>query len=157
MKHLKVLEKIKNEFQKDKNVIGFLVFGSVGKGTFHEDSDIDLFVVYKNFEKGYEFSNDFVDEIKIGFSRYSEEKLKHKVANVPYRMYVFAHAKILYDLVGIKEIQKHILEYFKTHPVIQKEWDIYNERYEDEKKKFGEGKTNIRIIYDELDKKWGKN
>ncbi len=97
MNHLNVLEKIKNEFMKDQNVLGLLVFGSVSKGTFHKDSDIDLYIVYRKFDKEYEFTTGFVDGIKIGFSKYSKEKLRFNIINVPYRMYIFAHAKILYD------------------------------------------------------------
>jgi hypothetical protein len=128
----------------------------VSKGTFHNDSDIDLFIVCRNFGTGYEFTTRMVDGIKVGYSRYSEEKLRYNVASVPYRMYIFGHAQILYDQIGISEMQRELLTFFADHQEVEREWNEYNARYEKEKKNFGEGKTSIRDVYAELDQKWSK-
>src|SRR5439155_689436 len=75
--HLIVLDKIKEAMEVDKNALAMWVFGSVAKGSYHQGSDIDLGIVYKDFAPNYEFSTGFVDDIKVGFSRWSEDKLKH--------------------------------------------------------------------------------
>lgn len=155
MNHLIILDKIKSSLFDDQNVVAFLVFGSVAKGTFHKDSDIDVSIVYKVFEPGYEFSIGYVDGIKVGYSRWAEEKLMRRVQNTPYRLYVFAHAKILFDKSNIRALQNSVLDYLTSYPEVIKEWDRYNKRYEKEKQKYGVGKTSIFKVYKELDQKFG--
>lgn len=156
MNHLTILDKIKTSLSADKNVLAFFVFGSVSKGAFHKDSDIDTGIVYVKFNPGYEFSIGYVDGIKIGYSKWSEEKLRQRVETNPYRLYVFAHAKILFDKSNIRILQTDVLNYLQSHPEVIKQWEKYNMSYEKEKQKYGEGKTSIFKVYKELDKKFGR-
>jgi predicted nucleotidyltransferase len=68
MQYLAVLEKITKKLEADDNVLAVLVFGSVADNTYHENSDIDLSIIYKEFSSGFEFSTDVVDGIKVGYS-----------------------------------------------------------------------------------------
>src|SRR5207244_2489468 len=111
--HVRILGKLKEQIEADSNALAMWVFGSVAKGNYHQGSDIDLGIVYNDFSPHYEFSTDFVDDIKVGFSRWSEEKLKHNAAHVPYRMYVFAHATMLFDRIGARQLQQNILDYLR--------------------------------------------
>lgn len=154
MKHLVVLGKIKAKFESDENVLAVLVFGSVANQTHHEKSDIDLSVIYKLFKPGFEFTTGLVDGIKIGYSSWSIGRLKERASTSPYRMYVFAHAKLLFDKGKVKNVQKNLLEYFASHREVQKTWEELNENYAQEKKQFGAGRTNIFDLYEELDKKY---
>lgn len=155
MQHLAVLEKIKVELEGDSNVLAVLVFGSVADNTYHHKSDIDLSVIYQDFTPGFEFSTNMAKEIKVGYSKWSLQRLNEKVATSPYRMYVFAHAKLIFDKANIKNIQEYLINFFSSHPDIQKEWDEINEDYKQEKIKYGAGQTNIFDVYAELDKKYG--
>lgn len=154
MQHLAVLEEIKTKLEVDDNVLAILVFGSVANNTYHENSDIDLSIVYKTFNSGFEFSTDIVDGIKIGQSKWSYERLSERATISPYRMYVFAHAKMLFDKKNISNIQKDLITYFNSHPEVQKEWDKINENYQLEKMQHGVGQTNIFDVYADLDRKY---
>lgn len=155
MRHLETLAKIKAELEKQENVLAMLLFGSVASQTHHEKSDIDLSIVYLDFKPGFEFSTGEVEGIKIGYSKWSFERLKQRVKSSPYRMYVFAHAKLLFDKSNeIKDYQYDLLSYFKSHPGVQREWDAINDNYKKEKAKYGVGQTNIFDVYVELDKKY---
>lgn len=154
MRHLVVLDKIKHELEKDNNVLALLVFGSVASKTHHKKSDIDLSIIYKNFEPEFKFSTDMVEGIKIGYSRWSLNQLHERASISPYTMYVFAHAQLLFDKDSIKSIQTSLIEYFDTHPDVHKTWQELNKAYQKEKEMFGEGKTNIFGVYEELHKKY---
>jgi predicted nucleotidyltransferase len=42
MKHDETLRQLVADVQRDPNILGYLVFGSVANGTHREDSDIDI-------------------------------------------------------------------------------------------------------------------
>ncbi len=155
MQHLVVLKKVEEKLKREDGVLAVLLFGSVASNTYHKESDIDLSVIYKEFEPNFEFSTGRTDGIKIGYSKWSLNELKRRAKTSPYRMYVFAHAKLLFDKSNeIKNIQKQLLDYFKNHPEVQKDWDMINDRYMQEKEKYGAGQTNIFDVYAQLDKKY---
>ncbi len=155
MQHQAVLEKIQQDYERDQNVLGMLVFGSVAKGTHHQNSDIDLSIVYQSIEPGYSFSSEIVDGIKVGFSRWSSANLHMKVEEAPYRLHVFAYAKLLFDRADISHLQEGLKQYFVAHPEIDETWSRLNESYEAEKEQFGEGKTSIFEVYHNLDRRFG--
>ena len=156
MKHTKVLDSLRHRLEKDANVVALLVFGSVAHGTHHEKSDIDLFVIYSNYPSGYSFSTDIIYGIKVGFSRFSEERLRWNLEKFPYRSYLFAHATLLFDKDQITILQRKALTYLRAHPAVQKEWEKYLLLYEKEKQKYGAGRTSIFDVHHKLDKKFAK-
>lgn len=120
MNHLEVLNKIKQNLEKDSNALALLVFGSVASGNYHTKSDIDLMVIYQEFSPGYEFTTNSVDNIKVGFSRWSLEKYEASLTQRPYRKYIFTTAKILFDKTEKVHLwQEKIINYFKENPDIQ--------------------------------------
>lgn len=155
MIHLKALNKIRQSLESDDNALALILFGSVATGKYHQKSDIDLMIIYQEFSPWYEFTTDFVDNIKVGFSRWSLEKWQESLINQPYRKYVFTTAKILFDKTGKAYLwQEKIIDYFKENSDVREVWNQYKADYEIEKQKYGSGQTNIFDIYQTLDKKF---
>lgn len=46
--HFRALEKFIRELKKNKSVLGVILFGSLAKGEFLPQSDIDILVIFKN-------------------------------------------------------------------------------------------------------------
>lgn len=154
--HLQVLEQLTTELRTDDNVVALLVFGSVAKGTFHERSDIDLTIVYNTHSQGFEFSPGIVGGIKVGFSRWSLANLRSRTESSPYKLHVFAHAKLLFDRAGVEGLQQTVRDYFASHSEIEREWAEIDASYQREKREHGEGRTNIFDVYARLDLKYGE-
>jgi predicted nucleotidyltransferase len=152
MKHEKVLSQLVADAERDPNVLGFLVFGSVARGTHREDSDIDVLTVLGTNNPTSGINNISVEGIKVGTLFFTEELLRHSVKTVPYLLHPLGDAQILFDRHGeIKPLQERIRDYFSDHPEIVEEWDGYYAQLKQEKALFGYEKTTIVDVWNELE------
>lgn len=156
MRHLQVLNGIQDKVLHDENVLGLLVFGSVAAGNFHAHSDIDLTVVYRESDLGFQFEKAVIDDISVGFSRWSLLHLRKRTEISPYKMHVFANARVLIDKADVGALQQKVRTYFADHPGIRQEWEKLSAAYQQEKRLYGHGRTNIFDIYSSLDAKYGR-
>jgi predicted nucleotidyltransferase len=153
-KHIHVLNRIQAKLKSDPNVIALLLFGSVASGTFTQDSDIDTIVVYKDLSLGHKLSSEIVDGIEVSYSQWAESELVENVKQVPYILFVFYSAKILFDRGSVTELQNKLVNYFSTHTDILREWQHYCIEYKKQKEASPEQKTHIVDIFNELESKY---
>ena len=156
MRHLQVLNKLQEEFLHDENVLALLVFGSVAVGNFHAGSDIDLTMVYGEYDLGFQLETAVIDDISVGFSRWSLLHLRKRTEISPYKMHVFANVRVLFDKADVGALQQKVRTYFSAHPEIEREWEELSATYEQEKRLYGHGRTNIFDTYSSLDFKYGR-
>ena len=143
--HLLVIDKVEKKLRNDNNIIAFLLFGSVAENRHHENSDIDTIIVYSDFPTGYHFTTEVIDGIEISYSKWSLSELNKNIKNVPYLMYVFANAKIIFDKGSIISIQNNTKEYFKIRKDVKLEWEKHTASFNAEK-------NNIVDVFDKLEK-----
>ena len=154
MKHDEILQQILADAEKNANVLGFLIFGSVATGTHREDSDIDVLTVLRESKPTSGINNSMVDGIKVGDLFFTYDILTHGVEVVPYLLHTLVEAKLLFDRDDlIKPELEKIQNYFSDHPDIVREWDQYNKLLKEEKAQFGYEKTTIVDVWNELEKR----
>lgn len=155
MKHDVILKKLVVDAERDTNILGFLIFGSVARGTQREDSDIDVITFFRTNKPTSGISNTPVEGIKVGNIFLTYEIFVHSVETVPYLLHPMGEAKLLFDREGsIQPLLEKIRGYFAGHPEIVKEWDGYYELLKQEKAQFGYEKTTIIDVWNELEKRY---
>ncbi len=155
MRHLEVLQDFKMEIEHKSHPLALLVFGSVAKGTNHDNSDIDLLVIYKSYLDQFKFETTHFQGIKIGMSNLDYEYYRDTIINKPFTRYILTTAQVIFDKTGKMQLWINVIKrYFQENPDIQSEWERLNEVYEEEKRKYGAGRTNIFDVYKELEKKF---
>lgn len=95
-----IVEKIVREIQPEK----IILYGSYARGDFHEDSDIDLFIV-KDCEESSRMVRRKVDALLAGrlfpvdlrVRKPSEVEWNFRVQNPFYLYHIFKDGKVLYD------------------------------------------------------------
>ena len=155
MKHEEILRGLVSDTESNSNVLGFLLFGSVAAGTHHEDSDIDVITILRTNKPASGINNTWVDGIKVGAFFLTYDVLVHSVETVPYLLYPFGEAKLLFDRDGrIKNLLGGIRKYYADHPEIVSEWNGYYTQLRQEKAQFGYEKTTIVEVWNELEKRY---
>ena len=154
MKHDELLEKLVGEAEGDPNTLGFLLFGSVARGTQREDSDIDVITALQSNKPASGISNTMGDGIKVGNIFFTYDVLVHSVETVPYLLHPLGEAKLLFDREGtIGPLLERIRVYFAQHPEMAAEWGEYYALLREEKAQFGYEKTTIVDVWNELEKR----
>jgi len=155
MKHDEILKQLVADAKSTPNVLGFLIFGSVARGTQHEDSDIDVLTVLQTSKPTSGINNTPVEGIKVGNIFFTYEVFLHSVEMVPYLLHPLGEAKLLFDREGsIHSLLEKIREYFTNHPEMINEWSKYYELLKQEKAQFGYEKTTIIDVWNELEKRY---
>jgi hypothetical protein len=157
MKHEQILQQLLVKAGSDTNTLGFLVFGSVASGTYHEESDIDTMTIFRHHKPSSGIENKTIDSIKVGNIFFTHEILTRSVNTVPYLLHPLGNAKLLFDRENtIKPLLKQITTYFDENPEIEKEWSRYYKQLKEEKAKFGHEKTTIIDVWNELEKRYSE-
>lgn len=126
MSHDTLLKQLVAETKSDSNKIGFLLFGSMARGTHHEDSDIDVITILRTSQPTSGINNTLVEGIKVGNIYFTYDILIHSVEAVPYLLHPLAEAKLLFEREDmIKPLLDKIQIYFEHHPEIVEEWHGY--------------------------------
>lgn len=155
MKHDEILKQLVAEARDDPNVLGYLLFGSVAKGTQREDSDIDVITILQANNPAWGINNTVNDGIKVGDIFLTYDVLAESVEAVPYLLYPLVEAKLLVDRDGrITPLLEMLKTYFNGHPEIVAEWDGYYQQMKEEKVQFGYEKTTIVDVWNELEKQY---
>ena len=154
MKHDKILKQLIEKAKSDPNALGFLVFGSVASGTYHEKSDIDVMTVLREQKGSSGMENTVIDGIKVGNLFFTHQVLTHSVDTVPYLLHPLGNAKLLFDRENaIEPLLERINDYFAENPKIEDEWNQHYRRLKEEKIQFGYEKTTIIDVWNELEKR----
>jgi predicted nucleotidyltransferase len=152
LKHEEILSRLVVDAEADASVVGFLVFGSVARGTHREDSDIDVLTVLASDDAASGIRNRVVDGIKVGDLFFSRATLVDSVETVPYLLHPVGEATLLLDRDGtLGPLLGRIREYFTAHPDIAAEWQAYYDLLRAEKAKYGHEKTTIIDVWNELE------
>ncbi len=155
MKHDGVLNQLVAEADRDPNVLGFLVFGSVATGTHRKDSDIDVITILEESKPSSGITNSTADEIKVGNIFFTYEVLVTSVETVPYLLHPLGGAKLLLDRQGlVQPLLERIRSYFAQHPEIADEWNRYYRLLAEEKAEFGYEKTTIIDVWNDLERRY---
>jgi predicted nucleotidyltransferase len=155
MKHSEILEGLVAEADRDQNVLGLLLFGSVMRGTQREDSDIDVITVYQSHKPTSGVDNTTNEGIKVGNIYLTYDVLKHSVETVPYLLHPVGEAKLLLDRDNqVKPQLTKIGQYFAGHPEIVNEWLGYYQLLKEEKAQYGYEKTTIVDVWNALEKRY---
>jgi predicted nucleotidyltransferase len=155
MKHDEIVKQLVADAERNSNILGFLLFGSVASGTHREDSDIDVITILRTSKSTSGINNTSVDGIKVGAFFLTYDVLAHSVETVPYLLHPFGEAKLLFDRDGrIKDLLERISKYYSDHPEIVSEWNSYYEQLKEEKAQFGYEKTTIIDVWNELEKRY---
>ncbi len=154
MKHETILRQITRDAERDPNIVGLLVFGSVAKGTHTQESDIDIITVFLEHQPTSGMVNRYVGGIKVGNVFFTREIIEHAARTVPYLLHPFVDARLLFDREGtLRPMFDKIREFFGDHPEIVDEWNGHYERFKSEKAQFGREKTNIIDVWNELERR----
>jgi predicted nucleotidyltransferase len=155
MKHDEILKKLVAEAESDPNVLGYLLFGSVARGTQREDSDIDVITILQANDPAWGINNTANDGIKVGDIFLTYSILADSVEEVPYLLHPLVEAKLLIDRDGrITPLLDRLKTYFNDHPEIVAEWNGYFQQMKQEKAQFGYEKTTIVDVWNELEKQY---
>ena len=155
MKHDEIVRQLVVDAQSDLNILGFLVFGSVARGTQREDSDIDAATILRVSKPPWGINSTSVDGIKVENIFLTYDVFSQDVNIVPYLMQPLAQAKILLDREGtIKPLREKIQLYLSNHPDIVKEWEEYYQQSREEKAQFGCEKKTFIDVLNEFEKKY---
>jgi predicted nucleotidyltransferase len=153
-----VLDKVVNQMKTDENLLSILLFGSVAAGTHTWNSDIDLIFIYERSEPSSGLVNRFVDGIPVQYFFATLEELVQNQESVPYLLYMFADAKILFDRHGsITPVVEQAKRYFASHPDIEADWFRFKELHHVEKKGPACTQTTIIQRWDEMEEKYADN
>jgi predicted nucleotidyltransferase len=154
MKQDEILKQLIAAARDDPNVLGYLLFGSVARGTQRADSDIDVITILQANSQDWGINNTTNDGIKVGNIYLAFDVLVHSVEEVPYLLHPLVEAKLLVDRDGrIAPLLKEIRTYFDEYPQIVDEWNGYYEKLKEEKAQFGYEKTTIIDVWNELEKR----
>jgi predicted nucleotidyltransferase len=155
MKHNQILKQLAAGAERDPNLLGYLVFGSVATGTQKEDSDIDVLTVLRENKPTSGINNTQVDGITVGNIFFTYDILLHSTETVPYLLYPLEAAKILFDREGtIKPLLERIQGYFTSHPELVETWNRYYRLQREEKGEYGYEKTTIVDVWNDLEKRY---
>jgi predicted nucleotidyltransferase len=127
-----IFDQIKEESEKDSNILGLVLGGSRGKGFYKEYSDYDFLVVVKeDVLKEYKVKFEKYDKIKgidCGVKSIKEfEEYAEIGTEFDWDRYNFAHVQAVIDKTN-GEIQKIIDEKGK---IPEKDWKEYTAGYLD--------------------------
>lgn len=123
MKHDEILNRLVAENERNPNVLGLLVFGSVAVGTQREDSDVDVISVLRRNRPSSGLNNTMIREIKVGEIFFTYDLLVQSVETVPYLLHPLGDAKLLFDREDtIKPLLESIRTYFVDYPEMADEW-----------------------------------
>jgi predicted nucleotidyltransferase len=154
--HQKIVKEILEEYKDKPGVIGVRVVGSVSRGEERPDSDVDIEVV-KEKGNSWSYTEHKRHGIDIDFVVSSKTHLINQVENYPYLCYIDLDKKILYDSTGLlKELQKKIKKYMKTHSQVKKFWDTEFKKMRLAKSKGIKQKSLIKM-FDEAEVLFSKN
>ena len=155
MKHSEIVDRLVAEAERDPNVLGFLIFGSVASGTQRADSDIDVITILQMSRPTSGINNTMMDGIKVGDLFLTFEILVHSVETVPYLLHPLVDAKLLFDREGsVAPLLEKIRAYFADQPGLVEEWQGYYRLLKEEKAQFGYEKTTIVDVWNELEKRY---
>jgi hypothetical protein len=155
LKHDEILSRLLVDARATPSIVGFLVFGSVARGTHREDSDIDVLTVLASDDARSGIRNRLVDGIKVGDLFFSRATLAESVETVPYLLHPVGGATLLLDRDGtLDPLLARIRDYFVAHPDIEAEWQAYYDLLRVEKAKFGHEKTTIVDVWNELESRY---
>ena len=150
-----VLEKVVAQATRDENLIGILLFGSLASGTHTWKSDIDLIFVYQDCQPASGVANIIVDGVMVQYFFTSFDSLVENKENVPYLLYIFCNARILFDREGsFRPVVSQIEDYFAAHPEIEAEWIEIEAMHQLEKNGPACAQTTILQRWDELEGKY---
>lgn len=154
MKHHDILEVLVEQATADASIVGFLLFGSVARGTHREDSDIDVLTVLRADDARAAIHNRMLDGIKVGDLSFSLATLEHSVETVPYLLHPLVEAKVLLDRDGtVGPLLELLRVYFDDHPEMVTEWSAAYEQLRVEKATYGYEKTTIIDVWNELERR----
>jgi predicted nucleotidyltransferase len=154
MKHDKILASLVEQTEADASVVGFLLFGSVARGTHREDSDIDVLTVLRADDAPAGIHDRKIDGIKVGDLSFSLATLAHSVDTVPYLLHPLGEATVLLDRDGaIAPLLARVRAYFADHPEIVAEWSAAYEQLRVEKATYGYEKTTIIDVWNEMERR----
>lgn len=155
MKHEEILRQLVANAERNPNVLGYIVFGSVATGMQRENSDIDVITVLRTNKPTSGINNTTVDGIKVGDLYFTYDVLIHSIEEVPYLLHPLGEAKLLFDRDGkIKPLLDNIRAYYANHPEIVDDWKKYYKLLKEEKAQFGYEKTTIVDVWNELEKRY---
>ncbi|MBI2029690.1 nucleotidyltransferase domain-containing protein [Candidatus Gottesmanbacteria bacterium] len=155
MNHLEALNSFGRELEQKPEPLALLVFGSVAKETYHPKSDIDTFIIYRSYPGLFKFDTTFYQGIKLGMSHLDFNHYRKSVIEKPYTKYVFTTSRVVFDKSGkVQHWITAVKRYFSANPDIQAEWVRLNEAYEQEKRKYGAGRSSIFEVYKMLEQKY---
>ncbi|MHA1939871.1 MAG: nucleotidyltransferase domain-containing protein [Candidatus Thorarchaeota archaeon] len=124
--HLRILWELLKEAERDPNTLGFMVFGSVANGTYHEKSDIDVISILRSHKSGSGINHLMVDGVVVDSLHMTQEVFNRSVEKVPYLLYTMVGAKLLLDREGtVEPLLKKVRAYFTENPEIEYEWIQY--------------------------------
>jgi len=153
--HQKIVKEIFNEYKDKKDVIGIINFGSVAIGKENPNSDVDIYIIYKNNIKWNLFRKKRYG-IKIDFEVNGEKDFLKYTKKYPY-LYYYHHDKILLDKEGIiKNTFNQLKDYFKKHKKVNDFWKNEYKIMKNKKKK-GEKQKHFADICDEAEIKFSKH
>lgn len=158
--HKKIIKEVIKEKKKDPKVVSILLYGSITRGTFHKDSDVDIEIIYEGGK--YKDTCEFRYGIKVDFEFWPKKKLLNRIKKYPYLSYPYLEEKILFDPGGIaKEIKQTLKRYFKENPEAKKAWEEWLKKYLELKRKRIQRTDKEKIkscndFYDQLEIKFSK-
>ena len=159
MKHIRTLQDLTMKAEGDPNILGYMVFGSVAKGTHHEGSDIDVISIFRSHGPSSGINKLMVDGLVVDSLFMTQEVFAQSVRTVPYLLHTLVDAKLLLDRENtIEPLLGEIREYFERNPEIESEWKRYFEESKEIKRQTrcrasGEGKTIIDV-WNELEMRY---
>lgn len=158
-KHIRVLGGLLEEAKKDPNTLGYMVIGSVARGTHHEKSDIDVISILRSHKPSWGIDKLNVDGLVVDSLYMTQDVFTRSVSTVPYLLHTIVGAKLLYDRDdAVEPLLKEIREYFDDNPEIGEEWVRYFDESKEIKARTGcrasqNGKTIIDV-WNELEKRY---
>lgn len=152
MKHKLILDQLVQEWMKERNILGVLVFGSCARGDHRPDSDIDVMLVYRSHKPTSGIEDLDMEGIKVGKAFFTFDVLKHSVYDVPYLLHFVSDAKLLFDREGtIQPLLDELQACFQNNPDVVEDWKHINMRFKHEKERYGYEKTTLMEVWNELE------
>ena len=149
MKQDIIVKNLIKKYRSQRNVIGIYIFGSLAKGNAHQNSDVDIEIIFKKGKKPYELKKKVIDKIQVDLSCYDQNQFIKDFSKYPYLQYAALNYKILYDPEGIiKKQLKEIKKYFKENPKLTNFWQEKEKNWKLAKKqgKKGEAENYFDIM-----------
>ena len=98
--HRRIIREILNEVERDDEVLGALIMGSVARGDATSQSDLDLMLLMES-GCGREFESCMRRDILVEFHRPDFEQAKKKLETNPMWVYGYLDGRVLYDVEGM--------------------------------------------------------